>query len=316
MPSNQASVVILGTGGTIAGTAANAADSVGYDAAQLSVQTLVAAVPPLSGVPLECEQVAQIDSRHMSHALWQLLAHRVAHHLARAEVAGIVITHGTDTLEETAYFLHRVLAPNKPVVLTAAMRPATALLADGPQNLFDAVQTALAPGARGVVVAMAGAVHHPVDARKRHSYRVDAFDSGDAGPIACIEEGRLRLLRDWPHRAALGLDAVKHEPATWPRVDIVTSHAGVDGAMVRAMAVAGTRGIVVAGTGNGTVHEDLEAALREVQAQGVRILRATRCAEGGVVGEAMGALPSAGTLSPVKARIELLLELLSQRTSA
>ncbi len=316
MPSTEARVVILGTGGTIAGTAASAADGVGYDAAQLAVQALVAAVPPLAAVPLECEQVAQVDSRDMDHALWQRLAQRTEHHLARAEVAGVVVTHGTDTLEETAYFLHRVLAPGKPVVLTAAMRPATALLADGPQNLFDAVQVARTAGARGVVVAMAGAVHHPADVRKRHGYRVDAFGSGEAGPIGWVEEGRLRRLRDWPHGVPLGLDAVRADPAGWPRVDLVTSHAGADGAVVRAMVAAGARGIVAVGTGNGTLHRALEAALREAQAQGVRVLRSTRCAEGGVVGEPAGALPSAGPLSPIKARIELLLALLSGEAGA
>ena len=163
---------------------------------------------------------------------------------------------------------------------------------------------------------MAGAVHHPVDVRKRHSYRVDAFDSGEAGPVALVEEGCLRRLRDWPSGAALGLDAVDADPVAWPRVEVVTSHAGADGGIVRAAVAAGAKGIVVAGTGNGTVHEDLESALREAQAAGVRVLRATRCAEGGVVGAPADALPSAGRLSPVKARIELLLELLAARGQA
>ncbi len=314
MPSNQPKVVILGTGGTIAGVAANPADGVGYQAAVLAVSSLVAAVPPLDGQPLECEQVAQLDSRDMSHTVWQRLAQRVAHHLAREEVAGVVITHGTDTLEETAYFLHRVLAPAKPVVLTAAMRPATALQADGPQNLFDAVQTARSPGACGVVVVMAGAVQHPADLRKRHSYRIDAFDSGDAGPIAWLAEGRLRQLRPWPQEPAMLSEALRRDAASWPRVDIVTSHAGADGAVVRALCASGTQGIVVAATGNGTVHHTLAQALHEAQTQGVRVLRASRCNEGGVVdawSEPADALPSAGMLSPAKARIELLLSLLA-----
>ncbi len=138
----QAKIVILGTGGTIAGTAASPADAIGYTAAQLGVAQLVAGVPALAGLPLESEQVAQLDSKDMDFATWQRLAQRVAAHLARDEVQGVVITHGTDTLEETAYFLHRVLAPAKPVVLTAAMRPATSLQADGPQNLLDAVTLA------------------------------------------------------------------------------------------------------------------------------------------------------------------------------
>ena len=136
MQSTSTKVVILGTGGTIAGTAEDAADNLGYTAAQIGVDALVAAVRALAGLPLEAEQVAQIDSKDMGHRVWLALAQSVAHHLARAEVAGVVITHGTDTLEETAWFLQRVLAPAKPVVLTAAMRPASSAQADGPQNVL------------------------------------------------------------------------------------------------------------------------------------------------------------------------------------
>ncbi|MCH8856649.1 MAG: asparaginase, partial [Proteobacteria bacterium] len=172
-------VVLLGTGGTIAGTARSANDGVGYTAAQLNVDDLLRAVPALSACRLEAHQVAQLDSKDMDFLTWQRLAAAAHEHLARPEVGGIVITHGTDTLEETAYFLHRVLAPTKPVVLTAAMRPATSLAPDGPQNLYDAVQLALAPGAAGVVVSLAGRVHDAIQVRKTHSYRVDAFESSD-----------------------------------------------------------------------------------------------------------------------------------------
>jgi L-asparaginase len=302
-------VVILGTGGTIAGTAATAADNVGYTAAQLGVQALVDAVPPLAGLPLECEQVSQLDSKDMSHAVWQRLVQRIGHHLGRVDVTGVVITHGTDTLEETAYFVHRVLAPAKPVVFTAAMRPATALQTDGRQNLLDAVTVALAPGAQGVVVAIAGAVHGALDVVKRHSYRLDAFDSGDAGPLALVREGEVQVLRAWPHGSALGLDHVATDVTHWPLVEIVSSHAGASGLVVDALVAKGVRGLVVAGTGNGSVHAALEAALADAQAAGVKVLRASRCA-GGVVGDDPSALPSAGALTPAKARIELLLQLL------
>jgi L-asparaginase len=305
----QQRVVILGTGGTIAGTAANAADNVGYTAGQLSVETLVAAVPALAAIELECEQVAQLDSKDMSHAVWQRLARRVAHHAARDDVAGVVITHGTDTLEETAWFLHRVLAPSKPVVLTAAMRPATALQADGPQNLLDAVTVARETAAHGVVAVLAGRIHGAADVAKRHSYGIDAFDSGDAGPIALIEEGQLRMFRPWPAGEALGLARIARDVARWPRVEVVTSHAGASGAVVDALVAQGVHGLVVSATGNGTVHEAIEAALVDAMASGVKVLRATRCAGGAVIGN--GQLPSAGALSPVKARIELLLELLA-----
>jgi L-asparaginase len=311
MASGSAStIVILGTGGTIAGTAANATDAVGYRAAQLSVDTLVRAVPALAGQAIECEQVAQLDSKDMDHATWQRLAQRCAHHLQRADVAGVVVTHGTDTLEETAYFLHRVLAPaTKPIVLTAAMRPATALQADGPQNLFDAVSTARDAQARGVLVTIAGRVWAGAEVRKVHSYRLDAFDAGDAGPLAVVEEGVLRWFRAAPAGEPLGLERIARDAAQWPRVEIVLSHAGASARLVDALVAQGVAGIVAAGTGNGTLHHDVETALLRAEARGVRVLRCTRCAAGPVIGEAL--LPSAASLSAVQARIELLLQALT-----
>jgi len=147
------------------------------------------------------------------------------------------------------------------------------------------------------------------DVRKVHPYRIDAFSSGDAGPIGCIEEGELRLFRDWPQGEALGV-AVLPADGRWPRVEIVMSHAGADGAIVRALCASGVQGLVVAATGNGTLHSALEAALLEAQAGGVRVLRSTRCGDGRVVSAGDAALPSSDDLTPVKARVELLLRLL------
>jgi L-asparaginase len=308
-------IVILGTGGTIAGTAADPRDNVGYSAAQLGVGALAAGIATSAEQCIETEQVAQIDSKDMGHAEWLALARRIDHHLARAEVCGIVVTHGTDTLEETAYFLQRVLAPGKPVVLTAAMRPATALQADGPQNLRDALCVACEPDACGVVAVLAGTVHGAFDMRKAHTYRLDAFTSGDAGPIAQVEEGRLRRHRDWPRGPSFGIDHLPADPAGWPRVAIVTSHAGAEASVVQALTADGIDGIAVAGTGNGRLHHTLEAALCTAQAAGVRVLRSTRCAGGAVVdgptavgADPKAALPSAGALGPAQARIELLLQ--------
>ncbi|MEQ1683630.1 MAG: asparaginase [Burkholderiaceae bacterium] len=303
-------VVILGTGGTIAGTATNAADNVGYTAAQIGVAQLLAAVPALAGQALEAEQVSQIDSKDMGFLIWRALALRVAHHLSRPEVAGIVITHGTDTLEETAYFLQRVLAPAKPVVLTAAMRPATALLADGPQNLLDAVTVARSVGVSGVVAVLAGEVHSGLDVRKRHTYRLAAFGSGDAGPIAQVEEGRLRQHRPWPQCDAVGVGRLPEDAARWPRVEIVTSHAGSGAEIVAALRQLGVHGIVAACTGNGTLHHDLQVALLKAQLAGVRVVRSSRCLDGAVIASAGQALPSAGALTPVQARVEMILALL------
>jgi len=313
----QSTIVILGTGGTIAGTAASATDAVGYTAAQLGVAQLVAAVPALAPMPIECEQVAQLDSKDMDHATWQRLAQRCAHHLARAEVAGVVVTHGTDTLEETAYFLHRVLGPNKPLVLTAAMRPATSLQADGPQNLFDAVTVARDGRVRGVSVVIAGRAWAGAEVRKRHTYRLDAFDGGDAGPLAVVDAGRVRTLGQPAPAAgaaaAVGLAAITAAPATWPRVEIVLNHAGADGRIVEALLAQKVDGLVAAGTGNGALSAPLEAALQRAARSGVRVLRASRCAAGPVQGGDSVELPTAGTLTTVQARIELLLQLLQAR---
>ena len=320
MQNSASLVVVLGTGGTIAGTAPSSSDDSGYTAAQLSIAQLLAAVPELVGVPIESEQVAQIDSKDMSHALWQALALRVAHHLARAEVNSIVVTHGTDTLEETAYFLHRVLAPTKPVVLTGAMRPATSAEADGPRNLCDAVAVAhQAAGASlsGVLVVLNGAVHGARQVRKAHPTRLDAFSSGEAGPLAFVEHGRLRSTALSASQASAEAAAPVHvalrgSAADWPRVEIVLNHAGASGAVVRALCAHGVEGLVAAATGNGTLHHDLEAALLAAQAQGVAVLRSARCGDGRVTMGAPGGLPGAGDLSPVKARIELMLQLMQR----
>lgn len=305
-------IVILGTGGTIAGQAASARQHVQYRAASIAVADLAAGTQMPSGLDIETEQVAQVDSKDMSVDIWRALATRAAHHLARPEVAGIVVTHGTDTMEETAWFLHRVLAPARPVVLTAAMRPATALAADGPQNLLDAVSVAALPEARGVLACVAGVVHAGRDLRKVHPYRMDAFDSGDAGPLGFVEDGRLRRLREWPDGEPFGLDAMLR--ADWPRVDIVMNTVGADGVLVDALRALGVRGIVAACTGNGTLSRSLEEALLRAQEAGVAVLRATRIGRGALV-EAEGAtsaLPSAGALTPVQARVELMLRLLQQ----
>jgi len=311
-------IVILGTGGTIAGRAANASDNIGYTAAQVGVDDLLAAIPALAqaGTVLT-EQVAQVDSKDMSFAVWAKLASRVSHFLAQPDVQGIVITHGTDTLEETAFFLQALLAPAKPVVLTCAMRPATALVPDGPQNLLDAVAVARHTGAQGVVAVCAGVIHGAEDVQKAHTYRLDPFTSGDAGPVGYVEEGRLRLLRSWPQalagraQAAAKTIAGLASPGAVPRVEIVMNHAGASGAIVQALQAQGVQGLVVAATGNGSLHHELEAALLKAQADGVKVLRATRCAGGRVLPMPSDAIPDSEGLSPVKARVKLILQLLA-----
>lgn len=323
-PTVQRRVVVLGTGGTIAGTSARPGDHVGYTAAQRGIEALLGSlrghVDPArgAGLQLESEQVAQIDSKDMSHAVWRRLAERAAWHLARPDVVGVVVTHGTDTLEETAYLLHRVLAPRKPLVLAAAMRPADALMADGPQNLLDAISVAWqgeAAGLGGVMLAMAGRVWAGAELRKVHPYRLDAFDAGDAGPLAHVEQGALRLLRRWPAEEgrALGLQALAAD--IWPEVQIVTSHAGADGRIVELLLDAGVQGLVVACTGNGSIHQALLAALLRAQQQGVMVLRALRQGSGCIVPGGSAVLADAGGLTASQARVELLLRLLARHAA-
>jgi len=306
--------VVLGTGGTIAGRAAKTNDNIGYTAAQVGVDDLVAGVEAPAGVQLVTEQVAQLDSKDMSFDVWRALALRCAHWMAQQDVAGIVVTHGTDTLEETAFFLHCVLTMAKPVVLTCAMRPATALCPDGPQNVRDAIVVAATPGARGVTVVCAGSVHGAVDVQKIHTYRLDAFDSGDVGTLGYVEEGSLRLTRPWPAVGGAAPDALARlpeSPAAWPRIEIVTSHAGAGGVVVDALVAACcVEGLVVAATGNGTIHRELEAALLRAQEGGVAVRRATRCVNGRILPRPAEAFQDAGALSPVKARVALMLELM------
>ena len=317
-------LVFLGTGGTIAGKAASAQDNVGYTAAQLGVAQLLEGVPGLDSAVEACtvehEQVAQLDSKDMGHAVWSRLAQRIQAHLARDEVRAVLVTHGTDTLEETAYFLSQVLPASlldaKPVVLTCAMRPATALTPDGPQNVLDAVRVALDAGACGVVAVCAGTIHTARYVQKSHPYRLDPFDSSDGGALGYVEEGRVRWVRECP---AVGCDAPLpglDQPGDWPRVEVVFCHAGANGATVRALCTSTTpgepavRGLVVAGTGNGTVHGDLEAALIQAQQRGVYVVRTTRCAYGAVVPGAVSPLALGQGLPAFKERIALMLQIM------
>ncbi len=325
-------VAILGTGGTIAGTARAGLGEVDgnlvYSSAQLGIEALLQAVAGLAALPIElqAEQVAQIDSKDMGFDVWKVLALRVVHYLERPDCAGVVITHGTDTLEETAYFLHRVLPAAllraKPVVITCAMRPATSLQADGPQNMLDAVRLAIEPAACGVVAVCAGQIHAALHVQKVHPYRLDAFDSGDAGPLGQVTGKKVLMAKPWPmseqDQPAVGVPELV-AIQDWPRVEIVMSHSGANGQMVdvltagmSASAASCAKGIVVAGTGNGTVHESLKLALVRARSAGIRVWRATRCAYGAVQGVPDDVLPEVTTLSPVKARIALALALLAQ----
>ena len=309
-------LVFLGTGGTIAGSAATACDNVGYTAAQVGIAALLKALP--GALSCVSEQVAQVDSKDMEFSVWTALAQRCQHHLSNPQVRGLVITHGTDTLEETAWFLHRVLDSSKPVVLTCAMRPATSAAPDGPQNLRDAVTVAMAPGARGVLVVCAGDIHSARQVQKIHPYRLNAFSSGEEGPVGWVEEDTVRLASNWPlAQMQPALIAMKNiaKGEAWPRVEIVMSHAGAQSEMVKALVRSGAHGLVAVATGNGTLHHALESALERAQEVGVMVRVVSRCPLGHIVaasGEqaAQQTLVRVGGLNAVKVRIDVLLDLL------
>ena len=315
-------VLVLGTGGTIAGVAppANTATGAGYTAGVLGVEQLLASAPGIAQqARLEFEQLCNIDSKDANPALWLQLAREVRAWRARAGTAGCVITHGSDTLEETAYALDCLLEPGSPVVLTAAMLPAAALSADGPRNLFDAVRVAGDPAAagRGVLCVAHGRVHAARDVSKQHPARIDAFASGERGPLGFIGASGLRFTREQPGvepRPLAGLALPSPEMAA-PRVELVCSHAGADGELVRALVAASVAGtlrpplhaLVVLGTGGGTVHEGLAAALDQAAEAGVRVQVVPRtgpCEGGDFDG-----------LNAVKVRVRLLLEALLEARS-
>jgi L-asparaginase len=317
-------VVFLGMGGTIAGLSTLPGEHVAYVAGQVPIAHMLDGVPGLSaalaGQTPVCEQVAQLDSKDMDVGHWVALAQRLNHYLEQPDVSSVIVTHGTDTLEETAYFLSCVLAGDllirKPVVLTCAMRPASADFADGPGNLLDAALVAVAPGCRGLLLVCAGTIHCAAKVQKVHPYRLNAFDSGESGPLGFVEAGQLRWLNDWERVSSPGVLKVDQlENVVWPRVEVVFSYAGVDGALLRCLIQEADglsqrlRGLVVVAPGNGSIHKALEPILMQAQAQGIRVVRVSRCAHGQVVGGSAGMVPSA-PLPAAKARIALMLEIL------
>lgn len=324
--SAQRKIVILGTGGTIAGVGSAQGAGVGYQAGQIAVEQLVVPVLQQDGiqdVAYEAEQVAQLDSKDMDIASWQKLCLACQKWLLQEEVLGIVITHGTDTLEESAWFLQCALQPTKPVVMTCAMRPSTALSADGPANLRDAVQVVAQINAGGVYVVAAGEMHSAQWVHKAHPYRVHAFDSGSHGPLAWIEEGSLRWSnRQSNHPTLLTCDrellhSVVHTPADkWPWVEVMGSCAAARAAGVEAMLDAGVDGLILATTGNGSIHRALLPALQRARMRGIPVVQTTRCEQGSIVLAAGAQDPSVSELSPFKARISLMLELLQKRSAA
>lgn len=343
--SSPPSLLIIGTGGTIAGVAPSAGSTAGYQAGALPIGQILDSVPGLSAlVPegrLATEQVFSIPSEQMSGAHWLQLAGRLRAWLSGDEAPdAIVITHGTDTLEETAFFLSLVLPATRPVLLTGAMRPASALSADGPGNLYDACRFALAArqaGIGGVFVSFSGRVLRADAVYKQHANRTDAFAQRFGQPVAWLEADR----PCWqPALAASGLQgqfatlALTHTAAsaegdaasmTLPPVGIVPQHVDADPAMVAWLRSRGCQGLVLAGTGVGTMPVPMRAALAQARQAGCLVVRASRVPEG-YVGRNTEARPedgddaldfiAAGWLDARKARILLQLCLAAKMGNA
>ena len=315
-------IAVLATGGTIAGEAGDASKTSGYKAGVLGVDKLLGAVPSLSQVArIHAEQVASIDSKDMTPALWATLCTRVNALLAQDDIDGIVITHGTDTLEETAYLLHLTVKSEKPVVLTAAMRPATALSADGPLNLLNAVTVAASRASwkQGVLVAFNNQIHCARDVTKTSTYAVDAFRSPEGGALGWVQDGQVEFQRAVvrPHTLRSPFQII----ADLPVVEIVTSYAGASRAAIDAFVAAGVKGLVIAGTGNGSLHSALQQAVAEAVRQGVAVVRSSRVGAGHVMrngaapDDALGSI-TADALNPYKARVLLMLALAAGTASA
>ena len=316
-------IVVLATGGTIAGAAASDVQA-GYTSGQVGVEQLLAAVPQAKKLAnLRGEQISNIGSQDMNDEVWLKLAKRVNELVAMPDVNGVVITHGTDTIEETAYFLNLVVKSRKPVVMTAAMRPSTALSADGPLNFFNAVAVAAskdAPG-RGVMVVVNDWIHGASSLTKTSTTAVQTFLSPVTGLIGTVAYGDI----DW-NRGPIGKNTSTSEfslagVTALPRVDIIMAYENMDGALIDASVAAGAKGIVIAGVGNGNMTAAALKSLEKHAKDGIVCVRASRVATGRVgrnveVDDDKAGFIASIDLNPQKARVLLRLALLKQRSKA
>ncbi len=318
MPNRDAlpRIAVLATGGTIAGRAATPGSVTDYAPGVLAAETLLAAVPQLAGrAAIECAQIANIGSEHMTETVWRALAKTILER--RRAVDGFVILHGTDTMEETAFFLDCLLAGGcgVPVVLTGAMLPADALSADGPANILNAVRVATNAGAagRGVLVQFAGRIHEAARVYKADALAVDAFRSAGSGLAGVLVGGEVRFYNvcgdwEWPD-----LDLDPETLPALPEVGILYGHAGMDGKSVAAfLDAADWGGVVYAGVGMGNIHDAARPALLDAVRRGIPVVRATRV-DGSLAvpkpGDVADGFVCANRLSPQKARVLLQLAL-------
>ena len=310
-----AKVKILAMGGTIAGTAASSTETKDYKPGSLDIGSIISSVPGLEKIAdISGEQVANIDSSHMTNDLLIKLANRINHLFSRGEADGIVITHGTDTLEETAYFLNLTVKSDRPVVLVGSMRPATAISADGPLNLYNAVILAAQKGSRGrgILVALNEKIYGARDVTKTNTTNVDTFQSPGFGCLGYVLDGRTNFYQATTKRHTRDSEFDLGGLKSFPRVDIIYGHVQGSRDLVDAAIQAGARGIVHAGAGNGSIFPAEKQALTDGIQKGVVTVRASRVGSGMVTRAAdydRRGFVASNTLNPQKARILLMLAL-------
>ncbi|KEY57362.1 L-asparaginase 2 [Serratia sp. DD3] len=307
-------ITLLATGGTIAGGGQSATQS-NYTAGKLGVEALVNAVPELKTVAnVKGEQLVNIGSQDMNDEVWLKLAKKINADCAKTD--GFVITHGTDTLEETAYFLDLTVKCDKPVVIVGAMRPATAMSADGPFNLYNAVVTAADPQSarRGVLVAMNDTVLDGRDVTKTNTTAVQTFQSPNFGPLGYIHNGKVDYQRSpqRKHTTATPFDVSKL--TTLPKVGIIYNYANASDAPAKALIAEGYQGIVSAGVGNGNLYKTVFDTLAKAANDGMAVVRSSRVPTGSTtedaeVDDTKYGFVASGTLNPQKARVLLQLAL-------
>jgi len=310
-------VVVLATGGTIAGAAATDVQA-GYTSGQVGVEQLLAAVPQAKKLAnLRGEQISNIGSQDMNDEVWLKLATRINELLAMPDVAGVVITHGTDTIEETAYFLNLVVKSKKPVVLTAAMRPSTALSADGPLNFYNAVAVAANKDAagRGVLVVVNDWIHGASSLTKTSTTAVQTFLSPIWGLIGTVAYGDIEFYRGPVGRNTVTSEFSVEKSTRLPRVDIIMAYENMDGGLIDAAVASGAKGLVIAGVGNGNMTEAAIKALAAQAKKGIVCVRSTRVATGRVgrnveVDDDKNGFVASLGLNPQKSRVLLRLALL------
>ncbi|HYQ54005.1 MAG TPA: type II asparaginase, partial [Pseudomonas sp.] len=280
-----ANVVILATGGTIAGAGASAANSATYQAAKLGIDKLIAGVPELADIAnVRGEQVMQIASESITNDDLLKLGKRVAELADSNDVDGIVITHGTDTLEETAYFLNLVEKTDKPIVVVGSMRPGTAMSADGMLNLYNAVAVAGDKQSRGkgVLVTMNDEIQSGRDVSKSVNIKTEAFKSA-WGPMGMVVEGKSYWFRLPAKRHTTQSEFDIKQISSLPQVDIAYGYGNVTDTAYKALAQSGAKAIIHAGTGNGSVSSRVVPALQELRKNGVQIIRSSHVNQGGFV---------------------------------